>query len=176
MALEKSATDKWKSFSELLKNLSELFDCLPHEILITKLHAYCFSLAALRHVDSSLSNKEEKTKINESCSSSEAILFGVPQRSILGSLLVNIFIYDLFVMIDDFNIANWADDNTLFVSGDTSVRVMTSLDNAAEKRFEWFSNNHMKANHDKCDLLINTVPISIKVKDSGIKIVIMKRF
>ena len=79
-------------------------------------------------------------------------------------------------MIYDFNIANWADDNTLFVSGDTSVRVMTSLDNAVEKRFEWFSNNHMKANHDKCDRLIKTVPISIKVKDSGIKIVIMKSF
>ena len=171
-----SATDQWKSFSELLKNLSEPFDCLPHEILITKLHAYCFSLAALRHVDRSLSNKEQKTKINESSSSLEAILFGVPQRSILGSLLVNIFICDLFIMVDDFNIANWADDNTPFVSGDTSVHVMTSLENAVEKRFEWFSNNHMKANHDKCDLLINTVPISIKVKDSGIKIVIMKSF
>ena len=53
---------------------------------------------------------------------------------------------------------------------------MTSLENAVEKRFEWFSNNHMKANSDKCDLLINTVRISIKVKDSGIKIVIMKSF
>ena len=79
-------------------------------------------------------------------------------------------------MVDDFNIANWADDNTPFVSGDTSVHVMTSLENAVEKRFEWFSNNHMKANHDKCDRLINTVPISITVKDSGIKIVIMKSF
>ena len=106
MALKKLATDKRKSFSELLKNLSEPFDCLPHEILITKIHAYCFSLAALRHVDRSLSNKEQKTKINENSSSLEAILFGVPQRSILGSLLVNIFICDLFIMVDDFNIAN----------------------------------------------------------------------
>ena len=48
--------------------------------------------------------------------------------------------------------------------------VITSLGNAAEKRFEWFTNNHMKAHHDKCYLLMSTLaPFSIKVKDSLIK-------
>ena len=49
-------------------------------------------------------------------------------------------------MIEDINIANYADDNTPFVSGDTPLNVITSLENAAEKLFEWFTNNHMKAN------------------------------
>ena len=57
-------------------------------------------------------------------------------------------------MIDDSNIANYADDNTPFVSRDTSLNVIASLENAVEKLFERFTNNHMKANHDKCHLLM----------------------
>ena len=72
--------------------------------------------------------------------------------------------------MDDIDIANYADDNTPFVSGDTPLNVTTSLENAAEKLFEWFANNHMKANHDKCYLLMSTLtPISIKVKYCIIK-------
>ena len=64
------------------------------------------------------------------------------------------------------DIANYADDNTPFVSGDAPLNVITSLENGAEKLFEWFANNHMKANHDKCHLLMSTLtPISITVKD-----------
>ena len=167
----KSATDKGKSFGALLIYLSKAFDCLPHELLIAKLHAYGFSLAALRLVRSYLSNRKQRTKINESYSSWEEILFGVPQGSTLGPLLFNIFICDLFIMIHDINIANYADDNTPFVSGDAPLNVITSLENAAEKLFEWFTNNHMKANHDKCHLLMSSLtPISIKVKDYIIKI------
>ena len=78
----KSATDKGKSFRALLTDLSKVFDCLPHELLIAKLHPYGFSLAALRLFCSYLSNRKQRTKINESYSSWEEILFGVPQGSI----------------------------------------------------------------------------------------------
>ena len=56
------------------------------------------------------------------------------------------------------------------MSGDTPLTVKTSLENAAEKLFERFAKNHMKANHDKCHLLASTLtPISIKIKDYIIK-------
>ena len=72
--------------------------------------------------------------------------------------------------MDDINIANYADNNTPFVSGGTPLSVITSLENAAEKLFKWFVNNHMKANHNKCHLLMSTLtPISINVKDYIIK-------
>ena len=72
--------------------------------------------------------------------------------------------------MNDINIANYADDNTPFVFGDTPLNVITSLESAAEKLLEWFANNHIKANHDKCHLLMRTLtPISIKVKDYIIK-------
>ena len=100
------------------------------------MHAYGFSLAVLRLFHSYLSNRKQRTKISESYSSWEEILFGVPQGSILGPLLFNIFICDVFIMMDDINIAKYADDNTPFVSGDTPLNVITSSENAAEKLFE----------------------------------------
>ena len=73
-------------------------------------------------------------------------------------------------MMDDINITNYADDNIPFVSGDTPLNLIKSLENAGEKLFEWFAKNHMKANHDKCHLLMSTLtPISITVKDYIIK-------
>ena len=133
----KSATDKGNSFRELLRDLSKAFDCLPHELLIANLHAYGFSLDTLRLVCSYsclIKNKDQKKKRkrNESYSSWEEILFEVPQ----GPLWFNIFICDLFIMIHDININNYAADNTPFVSGGTAVNVLTSLKNADENVFE----------------------------------------
>ena len=85
-------------------------------------------------------------------------------------LLFNIFVSDLFIMIDDTNIANYVDENTPFVSGDTPLNVLTSFENAAKKLSEWFTNNQMKVNHDKCHLVMSTLkPIFITVKDYIIK-------
>ena len=69
-------------------------------------------------------------------------------------------------MIHDINIANYVGDNTPFLSDDIPLNVITSLENAAENLLEWFTNNHKKANHGKCDLLVSKrTPTCIKVND-----------
>ena len=60
----KSAVDKGKSFGESLIDLSNAFDCLSHELLLAKLHAYGFSIAALRMIHSYLINRKQITKVN----------------------------------------------------------------------------------------------------------------
>ena len=114
----KSAVDKGKSFGALLTDLPKPFDWFPHELLMAKLHSYGFSLNALRLIHSYLSNRRQRTKINESYSSWEEILFGIPQVSIFGPPLFNIFICDLFFIVNEIDFASYADDNSPFVSGD----------------------------------------------------------
>ena len=57
----KSAVDKGKSFAALLTDLSKAFDCLSHKLLFAKLHAYGFSIAALKLIHSYLTNSKQRT-------------------------------------------------------------------------------------------------------------------
>ena len=153
-----------KMFDALLTDLSTAFYCLDYELLIAKLNAYGFSLTALKLVHNYLSNRKQRTKINSTYSSLLEIIFGVPQGSILGPLLFNIFLIDLFFIIEDTDIASYADDNTPYVIADNIDGVIKSLEEASEILFKWFNDNLMKINADKCHLLVstnNTVKIKI---------------
>ena len=82
----KAAVDKGKVFGALLTDLSEAFDCLNHELLIVKLNVYGFTLPALELVYDYLSDRKQRTRVNNSYRTWFEILFGVPQDSILGPL------------------------------------------------------------------------------------------
>ena len=101
------------------------------ELFLAKLHAYGFSIPALRLVYSYLKNRKQRTKINSAYSCWEEIIFGVPQGSILGPLLFNIFLCDLFYMMSDTDFASYADDNTPYVSADTIDEVIKRLKTAS---------------------------------------------
>ena len=111
----KNSVDKGKSFGALLTDPSKAFDCVDHELLTAKLNAYGFTLPALRLIHDYLSNRKQRTKINDNYSPWSEILFGIPQGSILGPLLINIFLADLFLVVKDIDIANYADNSTPFI-------------------------------------------------------------
>lgn len=87
---------------------------------------------------------EDDKELNNSYSTWEDILFGVPQGSILGPIIFNIFLSDLSLIVTDSEFASYADDHT--VHKETADLVITSLQKTLKDLFEWFSNNQMKKN------------------------------
>ena len=87
----KRPVDKGKVFGALLTDLSKAFDCLDHELLTVKLNTYGFSLLVLRLIKDCLSNRKQRTKIENAYSTWLDIIFGVPQGTILGPMLFNVF-------------------------------------------------------------------------------------
>ena len=135
-----------------------------------KLNAYGFSLPALRLIHDYLSHRKQRARVNNSYSEWLALMFGVPQGSILGPLLFNIFLADLFLIHSDIDIANFADDNTPYLSAKNVEDVIESLERALVSLFRCFENNLLKGNADKCRFLVSTSQeVNLNVNNFKIK-------
>ena len=114
--------ERWKFFLDkqdfagaLLMDLSKAFDTINHELLIAKLHAYGFSTDVLEVLLSYLQDRWQRVKINTTFSSWTQLLQGVPQGSVLGDILFNIYINYIFFALKGVDICNSAYDTTPYI-------------------------------------------------------------
>ena len=147
------ALDNGDTIGVVAIDLSKAFDCMPHGLLIAKMHAYGFSTNVCKLLKSYLVDRKQRVKIGETKSEWTSNIKGVPQGSILGPLLFNIFINDFMFHELSSKVYNYADDNTLsFIDKDIN-EIQRKLQLDCITAMQWFESNNMKANADKFQLM-----------------------
>ena len=83
------------------------------------------------------------------------MFFGVPNGSILSPILFSIFLSNFFLIVNDVDIAIYADDSTIYKEYGNIDNLILSLQDAAASLFRRFSDNQIKESKNKCHLLMN---------------------
>ena len=157
-----SMIEKWKesvdrdgAFGALMKDLSKAFDSLHHELLIAKLDAYGFDIKSVKLIQQYLSNRKQMVKVVNAYSSWKEIFHGIPQGSILGPFIFNIFLCDLFYFLEGVAVVSYADDTTPYTANKTNDLVIKEIERFSEVLFKWFDFNYMKINSGKSHILFS---------------------
>ena len=117
---------------------------MPYDLLITKLGAEGLERSSLILLMDYLNSRKQQTKVGSSYTKFRIVPY----------LLFNIFINDLFFVIEKSDICNFADDNTLYSCGANLKTVLENLKHDASKLLYWFKINSMKANPEKFQFMI----------------------
>ena len=148
---------------------------MPHDLLIAKLwqNAYGIDKSGLNLLLNYLSNRKQRTKVNSSYSDWYEIIRGVPQGSILGPLLFNLFINDLFLFLERTNICNFADDSTIYRCDSELEIILEDLQHDMKILLNWFKINLMKPNSKKVHFMIlgigSRLPVILNINNVKIK-------
>ena len=135
-------------------DLSKAFDFIPHGLLISKLHAYGLSFDTVTFLNSYLKDRKQNIRINNIFSAFQNILSGVPQGSILGPILFNIFLNDLFLCIKKSDLHNLAGDNIISTICNTLTGILKTLEQESKSAVRWFKQNEIIVNSDKFRAII----------------------
>lgn len=134
-------------------DLSKAFDSISHSLLITKLKAYGFSSDAVSLIRSYLTQRQQRVRIGNAFSEYQTVKHGVPQGSILGPLLFNVFINDLNFFTKDVSLRLYADDTTEYCANQCPVSLQVIVQSNLDILISWFKSNYLRVNDTKTKVL-----------------------
>ena len=146
-----------------MADLSKSFDCLHHGLVIAKLNAHGFDIKLVNLIQQYLLNRMQRVKVGNEYSSihfigneysSQEIFYGIPQGSILGTLIFNIFLCDLFYFPEVVAVPSYADDTNIVLTK-TDDLVIKAIEHFLEVLFKSFHFNYMKINSRKSHILFS---------------------
>src|SRR5436190_6214674 len=142
-------------------DLSKAFDCVDHSILLEKLESYGIRGVAYSWIKSYLADRSQVVQISNQFSKANCMSFGVPQGSILSSLLFLIFLNDIGSSLELGRLVKYADDTTICSSSDSIevLEIQTFIE--LNTCFQDFININLKTNTSKS----NFIHFSLKSTD-----------
>ena len=135
-------------------DLSKAFDCIDHGLLLKKLEYYGFHESAITLISSYLSNRSQFTQNKMHKSSTAVIRYGVPQGSILGPILFNIFINDIFNLRLFADLHQYADDGVLKYAEQSLSVLRFKMQQDLNVISNWFNANYLYMNASKTQYML----------------------
>lgn len=147
------ALDKRKYAVGIFIDLKKAFDTLNHTILLQKLELYGIRGVALNWLRSYLTDRQQYVKMGDYSSELLSITCGVPQGSILGPKLFNLYINDIFDISKLFKMILFADDTNIFYSNDDYNTLITTINSELGKLKQWMDANKLSLNVCKTKMM-----------------------
>lgn len=148
--------DREQHTSVVLCDLTKAFDCVSPQILTDKLERYGIRGHALKIFNNYLMHRKQYVEVGGERSLLGEQLYGVPQGSVLGPLLFNIYVNDLPLFLEGEKCILFADDTTLYASGRDIHALRASVDSLLTQTKKWFELNNLKLNDEKTQKLTIT--------------------
>lgn len=133
---------------------SKAFDYINHEILLKKLHTYGVRGVAQSLLQSYLYDRKQCVAIDNNISSSKLVTAGVPQGSVLGPFLFNVYINDVVQQDSNAVYVIYADDMSLFISGWDTNEIILKAERELSKLWHWSNANGLKINTNKSKAIL----------------------